>query len=227
MKAVASGWAEIQKRFFEKCKRRYKKYGREFHYISVTEIQPGRWHNHRECGLHIHFLAIAGKSDDGEWLLPDDWVRESWQAVLHNCVGESEQIRLPNYKRDRVHSSSAAYLAKYFSKGTGIIEEVSQELGEEYIPHRWWSMSSGLHDKILTSVVEMSDERVHLLCTLCESPQPSLLKWVYEVTMTMYHVDYQPDGNTNQIGSNTLHMGWVGQMTEEGLRTVLKTAAQR
>lgn len=166
-KYICSVWADLQRRFFQECKRKYQKHGRLFHYASCTEIQPKRWKERRFVGLHLHFVYNAMYSHvDKKWVITDTWVRDCWCRIINDTLSkwcQTEGITPPqfswvSYRREKITKSAEAYIGKYLSKGGDIIPEVLEEKGAEYLPKQWWSMSSYVRYVIKTKTINSRDD---------------------------------------------------------------------
>lgn len=160
-KYVCSHWAVLVRRFFEKLKRRYKKFGHDFRYLSVTEIQPGRYKKYKSCGLHLHFLFKKQKSKDGTvWVSEDNFIRNAWYECLKNLLqsmpaefGELPIFAPPNYRREIIKTNASAYVSKYLSKGGEVVDQVQRELGEEFLPSQWWSTDAASRNQLKSETI--------------------------------------------------------------------------
>lgn len=178
MKVICSNWAGIQKKFFQECKRRYKRLGLPWKYVSVTEIQPKRWEERREVGLHIHFLFPSFRLyKRGMFSLSHDWTRRTWKRIIENTLnthllggGDDNVIPLPMYNCEPVRKDAAGYLAKYMTKGSDIVQEVCAEMGEEYLPKQWWSCDSLSRKSFKKSVLVSSGLMAEYLLSHCRHP---------------------------------------------------------
>lgn len=212
MRTMAVRWAYIQKRFFEKCRRRYVKLGLRFHYASCTEIQPGRWNERGEIGLHIHFLFIAHRLAKRQWSLPDQWVRNEWKRTLESVLGENTISGNLNYRREAVNSSSAAYLAKYASKGTEFIREVSEAHGGDVLPSQWWSASTTIRGCIKAHVQVDRGGRAESLAYICSEGMVEYYKYVREAKLDASYYDFR----SGQVVSYSITLGYGGMLTSRG-----------
>lgn len=211
MLVICSNWAQLQKRFFEKCKRRYEKYRRPWMYVSVTEIQPRRWGQYRECGLHIHFIAPSYFLGlHGMYTLDDNWVREAWRQCISDLLSRKfpdgfrdDMLPTPNYRREKIKKSAAAYLAKYMSKGAEICQEVVSDLGEEWLPSQWWSASSNLKNWIKKRTIHTSGFLAPLLMELC----------YYDSEV---HLHYSAPIRIETAVRGLRTIGYAGRLTEYG-----------
>lgn len=190
MKRICQHWGDIVRRFFQECKRLYGQYRYRFDFAACTEIQPQRWRERHEVGLHIHFLFVAIRLGRNKWALPDDWVRSCWGRILQSYLDAGEDFQLPNYRRETVRNSSAAYIAKYASKGDGSIKEVLEEKGEEYIPHQWWSISNPLRRCIKQNTIRSRGTVADMLLCICSNGMEQYLRYVRCSTLTLHNTEY-------------------------------------
>lgn len=165
---ICSKWAYLTSRFFQAVKRRYAKFNRQFHYVSVTEIQPKRWAESHQVGLHLHFLYRAYYDNrSGRYLLDANWVRSTWRRLLYNLLEGSQPVENPNYRFDKVKTSAAAYMGKYMSKGGNICEEVLEIKGEEYLPSQWWSADLESKRLLKSKIIVCRGKAASALLDLC------------------------------------------------------------
>lgn len=183
MMRICANWADIVRKFFQRLKRHYAKFRYNFDYASCTEIQPQRWAERREVGLHIHFLFVAIRLGKNKWVLPDNYVREVWRDTLAGYLGVDEVVQEPNYRRDTVRQSSAAYMAKYASKGCDIVREVREEKGEAVLPSQWWSISSGLRKIIGRYTILSQDVVAEKLLVISRWGVSTYIKYIRCITL--------------------------------------------
>jgi len=190
MQLICVHWGDIVRKFFQECKRRYAKFRYPFDYASCTEIQPKRWLERHEVGLHVHFLFVAIRLGRNKWVLPDNWVRETWGRILGHYLGVGDLPQLPNYRRDTVRKSSAAYIAKYASKGTQFIKEVAESVGEDFIPSQWWSMSSRLRDGIRRHTILSTGVVAEKLLVVARMGVSEYVRYVRVASLTIENNEY-------------------------------------
>lgn len=219
MRVIATNWAYIQKRFFEKCKRRYAKLGLRFDYASCTEIQPGRWVERGEIGLHIHFLFVSYRLGGNQWSLPDQWVRDQWKSTLESVLGKGSISGNLNYRRETIRTSSAAYLAKYASKGTEFIREVAERNGTDVLPSQWWSVSSALRRCIKASILSSTGLVADALLYLCKKGDTELIRYARCAVIDTSYTDCRD----NRFVPRELVLGYGGMLTKEGIAAFLST----
>lgn len=213
---ICSKWSELTRKFFQECKRQYKRHARTFHYVSVTEIQPKRWAEKRFVGLHLHFVYNAmHERGTKNWVLTDTWVRDTWVRIINNALynyaqemeGEASPISWVSYKRLPVKKSAENYLGKYMSKGGAIVQEVLDEKGAEYLPKQWWSMNSLLKVWIKKLTINSRNmEVVEHIINCIKNNDEEIIYW-YEAVVE--RSGYHPD-----IGSYRSHFkyGYGGKM---------------
>ena len=214
MKRICQNWGDIVRKFFQTLKRRYASFYKRFDYASCTEIQPQRWANRREVGLHLHFVYVAIRLGKNKWVLPDSYVRRVWGNTLASYLGGDEIPQLPNFRRDAVKQSSAAYLAKYASKGCDIVVEVAREAGEEFLPKQWWSMSSRLRAGIRRHTILSTGELAEKLLVISRWGTGDYIKYIRCITLQT---------NVNEYGKalgapEEIILGYGGLLTYSGFR---------
>ncbi len=175
MQCIAENWAKIQKKFFQECKRRYERLKLPWRYVAVTEIQPKRWVERQEVGLHLHFLFPSFRVyKRGMFSLPHEWARKTWKRIIENTLNhispsgdEPAVIPLPIYDCEPVRKDAVGYLAKYMSKGCDLIETVAEVAGDEYLPKQWWSADSVSKKKLKSSIIQSGGSMAEFLLSLC------------------------------------------------------------
>jgi len=125
-RGICENWGYIVRRFFEECTREAKRNCTTFDYVSVTEIQPERWKNRKEVGLHLHFIYNAEFIKwAGTFVLTDDFIRSTWHRILKGIIATvcetggipAPECPIPSYRREKVERSAEGYIGKYKSKG--------------------------------------------------------------------------------------------------------------
>lgn len=160
-------WGEIVRRFFQKLKRLYKKRGREFWYISCTEIQESRYESYGMPYPHLHWVAESRPKRFGNFTLLANDIRIAWmqtvKEVLHPCKDgfpETEQAYQACIDAQVVKKSAAAYLGKYVSKGVKVVNKMIED-GYEYLPRQWWSASMNCKKLFKKSLIHLCPETSH------------------------------------------------------------------
>lgn len=123
-------------------------------YAASTEIQPDRWCQRGEVGLHLHFVYHCRKRGKLPWHVCADMVREVWQRLLANELHVcADMIPLPRCELSVVRKSAAGYIGKYMSKGVKIVSQVSQAGKDCYLPKQWWSLGSGIRYLLKRAII--------------------------------------------------------------------------
>lgn len=190
MKRICSNWGDIVRRFYQECRRLYAGYRYDFNYVSVTEIQPKRLAERREVGLHLHFLFVAIRLGKRKWVLPDAWVRATWQRIIESYLEQGAPSQLPNYRRESVSCSSSAYLSKYMSKGGDQISEVIEQFGEEWLPSQWWSIDNATRKCIHKHTVRSQSASADILLCICTQDMKEYYRYKRTVTIQTGATEY-------------------------------------
>lgn len=212
MRLICVHWGDIVKRFFQECKRHYKRQGLHFDYCSCTEIQPKRWEVRREVGLHLHFLYVSVRITKGQWSMDDQWVRDTWRRTIIRFTGAHQVPLQLNFRREPIRQSSAAYLAKYASKGTEFIQEVADECGAECLPSQWWSMSARLKRCIKNNTQTSRSGQAEMLLHICKENMTEYLRYCWVATIPIkVSID---DFASVSVGERVV--GYGGLLTQSG-----------
>ena len=150
---VVARWGEIVRRFCQSLKRVVEQSGRNWRYVAVTEVQPKRWAERGEIGLHLHIVYLGG--DRRGWYVKPKKLRQCWRrAVCAVIEGRYDFSSCENVKR--VKGNLAGYLSKYLSKGAKEIREIREKYPLLPIPAQWWSIDSAT--------------RYEIECLVCRDP---------------------------------------------------------
>lgn len=217
-RVLCQSWSDITRSFFQECRRAYKKYGMHFEYVSCTEIQEQRFHRHGDCGLHLHFIYKARrKPHSRDWVIHDSWVRLVWKRLLEGALRKAPQVSTKdldkvmsttiNYRREKIKKSAAAYMAKYLSKGSGIIDKVADVLGEDYLPRQWWSADSLSKERLKRACIKSRGDIARILVDICAVSVPELIIYAFPMTYC------RDDGKDVCIG-------YFGRLTNAGMEFI-------
>ena len=212
MRNICINWHNIVRRFFQECKRAYARKRYRFDYASCTEVQPRRWSERGEIGLHLHFLFVTIRLGKGKWVLSHDWVRSVWQRILQDYLQGEEQCPPPQYNCQFSHTSSAAYIAKYASKGSNEINEIIEQEGEDWCPKQWWSISSGLRRSVNTCVLKYTGANADMLMHICTEGIEEYLQYTRRITMQIYKNDHSEEHSCPE----EFLLGFGGMLTVSG-----------
>lgn len=209
---ISRNWSNITRRFYQECKREYARKRYRFDYVGVTEIQPKRLQERGELGLHIHFLYVAIRLGRGKWVLHDSWVRNKWGHILADYLGENEPVQLPNYRRESVKTSAAAYLSKYLSKGGEQVQQVAEQFGEEYIPSQWWTISHDLRQCIHKHTISSQSTQAEVLMCICTQEMSEYYRYIRKATLETMTNQY---AEVHKCPTEVL-LGYGGLLSTEG-----------
>lgn len=138
-------YTEIVRRYFQEVKREYERKNVKFAYVAVHEVQPKRLRRTGHQCLHLHYIAPAFYGR-GRFILSHARVRGLYERVLRGTMSVPPS-HSPRVGCELVRVSSAAYLAKYYSKG--IPGDGSRGSGLAVASlSSWYSVSRGLRRSI-------------------------------------------------------------------------------
>lgn len=147
--------AQIQRRYFQKCKRAYEKRGQYWHYVSVLEFQSKRWDRDWVAALHVHYVAPCYKEGTKCWVLHATQLREMWAISCHEVLGV--QLNCSAAVDSQVCKKSVSgYLSKYMCKGGIMLEQIA-EMDDSQLPHQWWSMSAYLRSQVKMKCIQIPE----------------------------------------------------------------------
>lgn len=169
---VCRNWSEVVRYFFQSLRRRYAARCKgDFRYVSVTELQPKRWQNRGEVGLHLHFLyEKIYDPERGEHVFSDNFLRTAWHSALSSVLGrfsadgdDDPSLVVPMFRRETVTGGVDKYLAKYMSKGGELLREVKEKKPDVVLPAQWWSTDSVSRRNLKSETITLPEELASLL----------------------------------------------------------------
>ena len=173
---VAKNWAQLKHRWSEALSRLLHRKGLDPCSIDVTEIQPRRWRQRRELGLHIHYLH-QGKHPGQHWAIAPSEIEAIWQRLLENLLGFAVDCSKAT-RVEGVKLSAANYLGKYMSKGCAVVKKVTKAKLGDYLPSAWWGVSLALRREVSAGLVNLSSQMgKNLLDNLEVLKQLGILRW--------------------------------------------------
>jgi len=215
MRSICANWNYLVRAFFQEMTRIYSREGLTWRYCSVTEIQPKRWADHKQVGLHIHFLWVpvwVGWAN--QYLVSYNDIRRIWRRLLQNVINShynngaaTPAVPNPNFRDERVQKDASAYMAKYMSKGSDIVNEVISHYGEDWIPSQWWSADTTTKKAIKDALVHPTGDMLDALVDICEGNQDALLAYRYEITI-------------ERPQRSPLTVGYVGRLNHFGMSAI-------
>lgn len=212
MKSICTHWSDIVRKFFQKLKRIYARHRYPFHYVCVTEIQPGRLRERHEVGLHLHFLYVAIRLGRGKWVLHHDTVRQKWRETIGSYLGQDTESQNPNYRCESVSSSSAAYLSKYMSKGGEEVQQVLHEFGKEWLPSQWWSMDNITRKCIKAHTISSNKHPAEMLLVIARWGVGTYIRYIRCITIQLETNQY---AEVHHIPKEIV-LGYGGLLTADG-----------
>lgn len=169
IQAIMESWSTVVKRFFESIRRVLSRKGRDFEYISVTEVQEGRFARTGIPALHLHWIYVAKDKGSGEFYISANQIRDLWGRSLFNVLRQKfSELEIQDISTaasidcQRVTSADSGYLGKYISKGVKVIEKM-REAGWDCFPGQWWTASHGCKKLFKESIRTMSAKAAEMI----------------------------------------------------------------
>lgn len=195
---------EIQRRWFQELRRLCERQREQFSYVSVVEVQPGRYEKDGVWCLHIHYVAPCYRRNSREWLLSATELRYLWMRVNASVLG-CEADTSASVDSQVIKKSASGYLAKYVSKGSGDLEFVA-DIAPSQLPRQWWSMSANVRKALQRCTTQI--------------PEP-IAAWYFGggggENDGCLRLNYRRDVYASWKGQE-LRVGMTGQICQEGLR---------
>lgn len=162
MALVNKHWANIVRTFLQWLKRRLRAFGLPGNYVSVSEIQEKRFLETGQLPLHLHIMFRGRKSQYTHWVLSPTEIRNEWLKLLSDVVGRKlESKAVENIQM--VRGNAGAYIAKYMSKGSKVIQEVKKAGLEGQLPTSWLNITDPLKKHLEQSIRVLTNEEATLL----------------------------------------------------------------
>lgn len=195
--------SEIQRRWFQELRRICERQGEQFSYVSVIEVQPGRYEESGVWCLHIHYIAPCYRRNSREWLLSATELRYLWMRVNASVLGY-EVDTSASVDSQVVKKSASGYLAKYISKGSGELDFIA-DIAPAQIPGQWWSMSANVRRAIVRNRTQIPQPIAEWYFSGGGKPEDGCLR-----------LNYRRDVYVQWKGQE-LRVGVSGQICNEGL----------
>lgn len=146
MATVHVHWGKVIERYRLEVKRALRLHGLPGEIIGVTEVQEKRYEKTGYPVLHAHFLFV-GFSISGGWAITPAQHDTIWRKCIYSILPRQYGPEL-NFRAacnlQPVRKDPGAYLAKYMSKGIGVINRVIEDGLEWWLPRQWWNCSRSL-----------------------------------------------------------------------------------
>jgi hypothetical protein len=160
---LASEWAELVRQFTQQLTRAIARKGKKALWVGCTEIQPRRLQKYQQVAPHLHLVYVA-HSGDYRWYVSANEIRTIWKRIL--------EARLKHWLPDENHSvdtraavdiqpvkkSAESYLAKYLTKGEGVIAAIKEIGWEDCIPSAWWHCCDRLKKAVRSGTREVPSD---------------------------------------------------------------------
>lgn len=146
--SLAASWAEVLRQLQQWLKRKLTAKQLRGEVVAVSEVQTERYGRTGIPALHLHLLFQGRGGRKSAWVITPKSIRKAWKRIIQPYLPSAQQWNaLENLQR--VKKSAGAYMAKYMSKGTGVIERMVSDGLECCIPSAWWNCTFSLRRRVL------------------------------------------------------------------------------
>lgn len=198
---------EIARRFFQQMKRLYAKKGFVFSYVSVYEIQPGRFKATGDECLHIHYIAPA-LDPERRFHISHSEILSLYTHYIEQVLGTSPP-HSPRVDAQLVRKDASAYLAKYFSKAS-LTDSSALPTGANARLSSWYSLSRNLLRAISHSRFELPG---HIASLLFAESRYSTSNEMCDRIRPIFRVI---DGISRHVGCFfSIRPEWLGSLREQ------------
>lgn len=193
-------WGEIVRRFYQKLKRQHEKIGKQFVYISVTEIQEKRFSSTDIPCPHLHFVYVCKDSPRKKFNLYICQIHRAWNKSIREGIGlcgypytMSGNLPWGSVHATLVRKSASAYLGKYMSKGCKVIASM-REKGWEEFPKQWWSASASVKKMFKDSIIRLDHATASAIFYGLEHYlHDNMIEWAHYIEI-LYDGEYRTVG---------------------------------
>lgn len=206
--------SDITRRFYQKIRRIFEKRGQRFIYVGCVEIQEERFKNSSLPVPHIHFVYLAKRSSRSGYTVNVKECYQAWNASVNEVLklfGRDEIMghggHKGSVKLEPISSSAAAYLGKYISKGSKVVEAM-KEKGFEEFPKQWWTACMHCKEMFKTYTISMdANFALSLFYQLEHYLHEETVEWARFVDIC--------------IGGEYRTMGLVGTLSKDAYESLL------
>lgn len=140
---VTQKWGEIIRRFNQSVGRKLHEKGLPRWIVGACENQPSRSSREKQSCLHFHFV-FAARFPKSDWRVTHSEIREAWRSAVLSVVSSLSDSDFSACEHVvGIRKSVTAYIAKYLTKGSGIVGNVA-DLPNRRFPNSWYSCSLSL-----------------------------------------------------------------------------------
>lgn len=207
LESCNENWSYITRRFFEEITRVLERRGKEFLYVSCTEIQEQRFNKTGFPYPHLHWVYVARESANTEWYISASLLRSIWRRVLLKTLGSDSFISDVCQKGfgasidcSTIKKSASAYIGKYMSKGTATVDSM-KAAGFKFHPKQWWSACKTVKEMFKRSVI-------HLDSTTCSCFFYDLERYLERKIVIWHKYLYKVIGEVDRC------IGLVGRLSD-------------
>lgn len=159
--SVCQNWSKILHNLRLKLAYHLKAANLPSHIVGVTELQAARWEESRYPAWHIHWVFV-GRHRGKPWAISRELGDKLWKEAVETYCTQSYNFE-SSCQLASVKKNVAGYLAKYLSKGGGVIAEV-EELYPGSVPSSWYVLTAKLRNWVKK----------------CTRRSEGIAKWLYQ-----------------------------------------------
>ena len=166
LRAIARHWTEVCRVFFQRLRRLKEKKKAPLAFISVSEVQEGRFARYGDVALHLHFVHVCRPRPSGrDWYVDTRAMRRIWNQTLRRiCAkygeGIDEKAKYGGSVDDHVVRTSASnYVGKYISKGCKTTQKIIDAGRADLLPSQWWNNSREMKELFEVQVSPLGKDR--------------------------------------------------------------------
>lgn len=154
--------------------------------VGCTEVQVSRLHQRSEFALHEHWVYV-GRLPHQTWAIRPVEIQSKWIEILGRVfkVGIAPPHSKSAVNVQRVQRSAAAYLGKYISKGSDVIEYAIERGIEHMLPSSWVTRSISMLRLFRSSIVRFNIEDSRSIHDVLQDNVSTFCRWARNITIEM------------------------------------------
>lgn len=140
---VSEQWSQIVDLFIQNIRRKLNAESLPPWIVGASEYQTSRFTESGIPALHLHCVYVA-RRPYGHWKISCEQVRDAWRSAVVSRVPSLADVSFRSSEHVvGIRKSVAAYLAKYLSKGSGVVGDVDTRRLKS-CPRSWYTCSNQL-----------------------------------------------------------------------------------
>lgn len=190
---VTQEWSQIVRIFVQNLRRKLNATSLPNGIVGASEMQSRRSERDGVAALHLHFVFV-GRLPKSHWRITPKTIRSAWRgAVVSRVPSLADTSFCATEHIVAVKHSVSGYLAKYLTKGSGVVGNVDAASSPNH-PNSWYTISRHL-SKIIGRTTRSGRYIGAFLSNLEDQ------YWLYKRAVKI------KDGNGQEFT-----IGWFGQL---------------